>query len=117
MLQCFAALQTKLYPEASHVGPAGQSRIDILFLASFGTKMADEESQEGKKRTKEKRVWKDSKVETLNRCPVQKRVRFLRTTPDSFSSSPLTRVYLIHTILQGYLVSISELHVFKFSAR
>ena len=31
MLQCFAALPTKLYPEASHVGHAGQSRISILF--------------------------------------------------------------------------------------
>ena len=31
MLQCFAALPTKLYPEVSHVGPAGQSRIAILF--------------------------------------------------------------------------------------
>ena len=31
MLQCFAALPTKLYPEASHVGHAGQSRIVILF--------------------------------------------------------------------------------------
>ena len=31
MLQCFAALPTKLYSEVSHVGPAGQSRIAILF--------------------------------------------------------------------------------------
>ena len=81
MLQCFATLPTKLYPEASHVGHAGQSRIAILFsgglLASFATKMAGEEnlvvvdeqpdSQKGekKKRMKEKRVWKDSKVETV----------------------------------------------------
>ena len=47
MSQCFAALPTKLYPEASHVGHAGQSRIAILFrpglLVSFATKMADEE--------------------------------------------------------------------------
>ena len=31
MLQRFAALPTKLNPEASHVGHAGQSRIAILF--------------------------------------------------------------------------------------
>ena len=47
MLQCFATLPTNLYPEASHVGHAGQSRIAILFsdrlLASFVTKMAGEE--------------------------------------------------------------------------
>ena len=48
MLQCFAALSTKLYHEASHVRFASQSRIAILFfkprlLALFATKMADEE--------------------------------------------------------------------------
>ena len=31
MLQCFVALPTKCYPEVSHMGPAGQSRIAILF--------------------------------------------------------------------------------------
>ena len=31
MLQCFAALPTKLYPETSRVGHAGLSRIAILF--------------------------------------------------------------------------------------
>ena len=31
MLECFAALPTKLYPEAGHVRPASQSRISILF--------------------------------------------------------------------------------------
>ena len=54
MLQCFAALQTKLYPEASHVGPAGQSRIAIIFLASDATKMAEEESQNENKKKKYK---------------------------------------------------------------
>ena len=33
MLQRFAALPTKFYPEASHVGDAGQSRIAICFQA------------------------------------------------------------------------------------
>ena len=86
MLQCFAAFPAKLYPEASHVGHAGQSRIAILysglgFSRHFATKMANEgdlvivdeqpERKKKKKGTKEKRVWKDSKVGTLNRCPVQ----------------------------------------------
>lgn len=31
MLYCFAALPTKLYPEAGHVRPASQSPIAILF--------------------------------------------------------------------------------------
>ena len=35
MLECFAALLTKLYPEAGHVRPASQSRITIL-LSSLG---------------------------------------------------------------------------------
>ena len=87
MLQCFGALPTKLYPESESRGPYWPitNRYPIFrprLLASFATKMADEqdlvvvdeqpESQKGKKKgTKEKRVWKDSKVETLSRCPVQ----------------------------------------------
>ena len=69
MLQCVAALPTKLYPEASHVGHAGQSRIAALFLASFATKMADEEdlvvideqpeSQKEKKKKKKKKKKRD----------------------------------------------------------
>ena len=78
MLQCFSTLSTKLYPGASHVRPASQSRIAILFFkprlpASIATKIADEEGlvavdeepecQKEKKGTKKKRVWRDSEVE------------------------------------------------------
>ena len=48
MLQCLAALPTKLCPESSHFRAPGQSRIDILFsslgfLHNLQKKMADKD--------------------------------------------------------------------------
>ena len=56
LLQCFAALPTKLCPGSSHVRAASQSRIAILFssLALFATKMADKDQ------------WDVLKVDELN---------------------------------------------------
>ena len=50
MLQCFAALPTKLCPESSHIRAVRQSRIAILFSSLgfkhyFATKMADKDQQ------------------------------------------------------------------------
>ena len=67
-------------------------------LASYAINMAEEEllvviddqpeDRNLKKGSKRKRVWRDSKVETLIKCEVQWHVNFLRIVPGSLSSSP-----------------------------
>ena len=91
MLQCFVALPTKCYPEVSHMGPAGQSRIAILF-SSLGfsrhlperwrTKrtswllMSSQRARKGKKKRKTKTGPRRSKFGRNRKLKLSTDVRF-----------------------------------------
>ena len=101
MLQCFDALPTKLYLEASHVGHAGQSRIAILFsglgfsrnLQQRWLLMNSQRARKEKKKKKKKRDEREASLEgfeSRNFEQMSGSIAFtiLRTTPGWFSSFP-----------------------------